>query len=60
MVSNNKLEESVKAIDPEGGMRNRAKTAALAAGAATVAAYNQILAASPAFGELPLSLKRKI
>ena len=59
VLTNNKLKESVTAIGPEGTVRNRAKKAAVVAGAATAAAYNQILAASPAFGELPLALKVK-
>ena len=58
-LTNSKLKETVNAIDPEGTVRNKAKKAAVAAGAATAVAYNQILAASPAFGELPLALKVK-
>ena len=59
VLTNNILEESATAIDPEGTIRNRAKKAAVAAGAATASAYSLILAASPAFGELPLALKVK-
>ena len=59
VASNNKLKYSVNAIDPEGTIRKRAKKAAVAAGAATAVAYNQILTASPAFGELPRALKVK-
>ncbi len=59
VVTNCKLKESVTAVDPDGTVRNRAKKAAVAAGAATASAYNQILAASPAFGELPMALKVK-
>lgn len=60
VLTDNKLKESVTAIEPDGTVRNRAKKAAVAAVAATAAAYNQILAASPSFGELPLSLKLKL
>ncbi|MYF40239.1 MAG: hypothetical protein F4221_05210, partial [Rhodothermaceae bacterium] len=59
VAPNNNLKVSVDTIDPEGTVRNRAKKAAVAAGAATAVAYNQILAASPDFGELPLALKVK-
>ena len=59
VLTNNKLKESVTAIDQEGAVRNRAIKVAVAAGAATASAYNQILAASPAFGELPRALKVK-
>ena len=59
VLTNNKLKESATAIDPDGTVRNKAKKAAVAAGAATASAYNQILAASPAFGELPQALKVK-
>ena len=60
VLTNSKLNETVNAIDPEGTVRNRATKAAVAAGAATAVAYNQILAASPAFSELPLALKVKL
>ena len=58
-LANNRLKESANAIDPDGTIRNGAKKAAVAAGAAAAVAYNQILAASPAFSELPLALKVK-
>lgn len=57
--ANHKLKESTEVIDPDGAIRKGAQKAAVAVGAATVAAYNQILAASPAFGDLPLALKAK-
>ena len=47
------------AVDPERTVRNGAKKAAVATGAAIAVAYNQILAASPAFGELSRALKVK-
>ena len=59
VLTNNKQKESVDTIDPEGTVRTRAKKAAVAAGAATAVAYDQILAASPAFSELPQALKVK-
>ncbi|MXW81973.1 MAG: hypothetical protein F4246_08435 [Rhodothermaceae bacterium] len=59
VLTNKKLEESVNTVDSEGTIRNRAKKAAVAAGAATASAYSLILAASPAFGELLLALKVK-
>ena len=59
VLTNNKLKVTATVIDPDGSVRNKAKKAAVAAGAATASAYNQILAASPAFGELPMALKVK-
>lgn len=59
ILANDKLKESTEVIDPGGTIRGGAKKAAIAVGAATVSAYNQILAASPAFHELPLALKAK-
>ena len=58
-LANDKLKESANAVDPERTVRNGAKKAAVATGAATAVAYNQILAASPAFGELSRALKVK-
>ncbi len=57
--ANHKLKESTEVIDPDGAIRKGAQKAAVAVGAATVTAYNQILAASPAFGELPQALRVK-
>lgn len=59
VLTNNIFTESDTATDPEGTVLNRAKKAAVAAGAATASAYNLILAASPAFGKLPQTLKVK-
>lgn len=58
-LAGNKLTASAETLDPDGAIRTGAKKAAVATSAATAAAYSQILAASPAFGELSLSLKLK-
>ncbi len=57
--ANHKLKESTEMVYPDVTISKVTKKAAVAVGAATVAAYNQILAASPAFGDLPLALKVK-
>ena len=57
--ASNKLKASAEALEPDGAIPTGAKKAAVAAAAATAAAYSQILAASPAFGELSQALKIK-
>ena len=57
--ASNKLKASAEALEPDGAILTGAKKATVAASAATAAAYSQILAASPAFGELSLALKIK-
>lgn len=58
-LAGNKLTASTEASDPDGAILTGGKKAAVAASVTTAAAYSQILAASPAFGEFPLTLKVK-
>lgn len=58
-LAGNKLTASTEASDPDRAILTGVKKAAVAASVTTAAAYSQILAASPAFGEFPLTLKVK-